>query len=98
MRHKMMPCESECDGVVRFATQRTTKSIDIEAFRRLHIMRWKSQMKKHVLHGNFPRMVGWSGPLSPAGTHRGLRYDADYSLSLAFLGAPFKSVSDMKWL
>ena len=51
MRHKMMPRESERDGVARFPTQRTTKSIDIEAFRCLHIMRGKSQMKEYVLHG-----------------------------------------------
>ena len=62
MRHKMMPRESECDGVARFPTQRTTKSINIEAFRRLHIMCGKSQMKEHVLHGHCPRTVGWPVP------------------------------------
>src|SRR3954462_6726120 len=71
MRDKMMPRESECDSVARFTAQLTTKSIDIEAFCRLHIMRGKSQMEKHVLHGHCPRMVGWPGPLSPVVSHRG---------------------------
>lgn len=42
MRHELMPRESERDGVARLPTQRTTKSIDIETFRRRHILRGKS--------------------------------------------------------
>ncbi len=41
MRHELMPRESEHDGVARLPTQRTTKSIDIEMFRRRHIVRGK---------------------------------------------------------
>jgi len=85
MRHKMMPCKSECDGVARFPTQRTTKSIDIEAFRRLHIMRGKSQMKEHVLHGNCPRSVGWPVPFHQPAVIRWCVTTNGHSLSLVFL-------------
>jgi hypothetical protein len=54
MRHELMSRKSERDGVTRFPTQRTTKSIDIETFRRPNIVCWKGQMKKHVIHGNCP--------------------------------------------
>ena len=54
MRHELMPCESERDGMARFPTQRTAKSIDIESFRRRHIVRGESQVKERVLHGNCP--------------------------------------------
>src|SRR3970040_2585356 len=38
MCHELMPRESKHDGAARFTTQRTTKSIDIETFRRRHIV------------------------------------------------------------
>jgi hypothetical protein len=57
VRDKMVTGESECDGMARLPTQRTIKPFDIEALRRLDIMRGKSQMKEHVLHGNRPRKV-----------------------------------------
>ena len=46
MRHELMPCESEQNGAARFTTQRTTKSFDIETFRRRHIVCGKGQMKQ----------------------------------------------------
>ena len=58
MRHELMPRKSERDGVTRLPTQRTTKSIDIETFRRLHIVCGKSQVEERVLHGNCPRTIG----------------------------------------
>lgn len=58
MGHELMPRESERDSMARFSTQRTAKPIDIESFRRRHIMRGKRQVKERVLHGNFPRTFG----------------------------------------
>lgn len=58
MRYELMPCESEQNGVARFTTQRTTKSFDIETFRRRYIVRGKGQMKQCILHENCPRTVG----------------------------------------
>ena len=42
MRHELMPRESEHDSVARLPAQRTTKSIDVEMFRRRHIVYGKS--------------------------------------------------------
>ena len=50
MRHELMPCESERDGVVRLPTQRTPKPIDIETFRRRQIVHWKGEMKESFRH------------------------------------------------
>lgn len=68
MGHELMSCESECDGVARLPTQCTTQSIDVETFRRCHIVRRKSEMKERILHGHCPRTVGWPVPFdhSPA--------------------------------
>jgi hypothetical protein len=52
MGHELIPRESEGDGVARFPAQRTTKSIDIELFRRRYVVCRKSQVKECVLHGN----------------------------------------------
>ena len=41
MRHELMPRKPEHDRVARLPTQRTTKPIDIEPFRRRHIVRRK---------------------------------------------------------
>ena len=58
MRHELMPREPKHDSVARLTTQRTTKSIDIETFRRRHIVRGKGQMKQYIPHENCPRTVG----------------------------------------
>jgi len=62
MGHELMSREFERDGVTRLPTQRTTESIDVETFRRRHIVRRESQVKEHGLHGNCPRTVGWPVP------------------------------------
>jgi len=62
MRHELVPRESERDSVARLPTQRATKSIDIETFRRCYIVRGKGQVKECVLHENCPRTVGWPVP------------------------------------
>ena len=41
MRHELMPRKSEHNSVARLPPQRTTKSIDIEMFRRRHIVHGK---------------------------------------------------------
>ena len=38
MGHELMPRESERGGVARLPTQGTTKSIDVETFRRRHVV------------------------------------------------------------
>jgi hypothetical protein len=58
MGYELIPRESERDGMARLPTQRTTKSVDVETFRRRYIVRGKSQVKERVLHGNCPRTVG----------------------------------------
>jgi len=55
MRHELIPRESERDGVARLPTQRTTKSIDIETFRRRHIVRGESQMENYLAHASIQR-------------------------------------------
>ena len=47
MSHELMPCESERDGVGRLSTQRTTKSLDIEALRRLNVAGGESEMENN---------------------------------------------------
>ena len=59
MGDELVPRESECDGVARLPTQRTTKSIDVELFRRSYIVRGKGQVKERVLHGNCSRIICW---------------------------------------
>jgi hypothetical protein len=54
MRHELMPCESERDGVARLPTQRATKSINIETFCRHYVVYGKREVKEHALHGNCP--------------------------------------------
>jgi hypothetical protein len=51
MGDELVPRESECDGVARLPTQDTTQSIDVETFRRRHIVRGKGQVKEHIFHG-----------------------------------------------
>lgn len=58
MGHELMPRESERDGMARFSTQRTTKPLDIETFRRRYIVYGKCQVKKRILHENCPRTFG----------------------------------------
>jgi len=41
MGHELMPRESERDGMTRLPTQRTTESIDVETFRRGHVVNGK---------------------------------------------------------
>ena len=50
MRHELMSRESERDGMARFSTQRTAKPIDIETFRRLHIVNREGKMEQHKAH------------------------------------------------
>ena len=38
MGHELMPCEPERDCMARLPTQGTTKSIDVETFRRRHVV------------------------------------------------------------
>jgi hypothetical protein len=54
MGYELMSRESERDGVARLPTQRTTESIDVETFRRCHIVYGKRQVKERLLHGNSP--------------------------------------------
>ena len=51
MGDELVSRESECDGAARLPTQGTTKSIDVETFRRRHIVRGKGQVKEHIFHG-----------------------------------------------
>ncbi len=48
MGYELMSRESECDGVARLPTQRTTESIDVEMFRRRHVVNREGDMKDHV--------------------------------------------------
>jgi len=54
MCHELMPRKPERNGVVRLPAQGTTESLDIETFRRRHIVRGKGQVKEHVFHGFCP--------------------------------------------
>jgi len=49
--HELMPRKSERHGVVGLSAQRTSESVDIEPFRRRHIVRGKGQVKERVFHG-----------------------------------------------
>ena len=50
MGHELVPREPERDGVVRLPTQRTTKPIDIETFRRRHVVNREGEMEKSFRH------------------------------------------------
>ena len=50
MSHELMSRESERDGVARLPTQRTTKPLDIETFRRRYIVHRKCEMKECFRH------------------------------------------------
>jgi len=48
--HELMPRKPERNGVVRLPAQGATESVDIETFRRRHIVRGEGQVKEHVFH------------------------------------------------
>ena len=50
MGHELMPRESERGGVARLPTQGTTKSIDVETFRRRHVVNREGEMKHNLRH------------------------------------------------
>ena len=50
MGHELMSRQSERDGVARLTTQGTTKSIDVETFRRRHVVNREGKMEQHKAH------------------------------------------------
>ena len=71
MGHELMPCESERDGVARLPTQRTTKSIDIETFRRRHVAVWEKPGERACPSWKLSLNGRLAGPVPPPRSHVG---------------------------